>query len=287
MTSTLPSVKPLCGYNHNTHIVDITKKHEFKSCLIQGAGNMENGKINLWNHYRKLWSFAFNRFKGNNYQLMGEYLAEILITEIEEFAVNSNFTPLWNKNVLDVGGARGEFCRVISERRKCNSINLDPYLGKYIWPKTIIGIADSMPFKDNTFDLVICRGVLEHIPTEKQHLSVNEIYRVTKTGGICYILIPPWYNPHAGHGLKPFHILPFGLAKYLRQLIFRKKINENSFEEVGLYTITFKRMLKMISTSGFEVRVTKDTHFRLHFLTRIPVIREIAVPSVAFILTKE
>ena len=115
---------------------------------------------------------------------------------------------------------------------------------------------------------------------------MNEMYRVTKTGGICYIMIPPWYNPHAGHSLKPFHIFPFKLAKFLRQLFFRNKINGNSFEEAGLYPITFKRMLKMISTSGFNVVATKDTHFRLHFLTRIPVIREIAVPSAVFILAK-
>lgn len=173
---------------------------------------MENHKINLFNHYRKLCFFAFNRFRSNNYQLMREYFAQILIMEIEKF------TPIWNKKILDVGGARGEFCKVISEKRKCDAINLDPYPGKYIWPKTIIGFADNMPFDDNEFDLVICRGVLEHIPKEKQQQSVNEMYRVTKIGGICYIMIPPWYNPHAGHHLKPFHIFPFKLAKYLRQL---------------------------------------------------------------------
>ena len=209
---------------------------------------------------------------------MREYFTQILIMEVEDFML------LWNKKVLDVGGAKGEFCKVISEKRKCDAINLDPYPGKYIWPKTKIGFADSMPFDDNEFDLVICRGVLEHIPKEKQQQSMNEIHRVTKTGGICYIVIPPWYNPHAGHQLKPFHILPFKVAKFLRQLIFRNKINANSFEEATLYPITFKKMLKMISTSGFKVISTKDTHFRLHFLTKIPVIREIAVPSVAFIL---
>lgn len=240
---------------------------------------MKSKNVNLLNHYQKLLFFAFSRFKGNNYQLMREYFTQILIMEIEEFM------PLWNKKVLDVGGARGEFCKVISEQRKCDAVNLDPYLykGEYAWP-TKIGFADDMPFDDGEFDLVICRGVLEHIPTGKQQQSVNEMYRVTKTGGICYIMIPPWYNPHAGHHLKPFHILPFKLARCLRRLIFRNKLKANSLEEAHLYSITFKRMLKMISTSGFEVLATRDTHFRLHFLTKIPVIREIAVPSAVFIL---
>ncbi len=242
---------------------------------------MKTDKLNLFNHYKKLLFYSLNRFKGNNYSLMREYFGQILIMEIEEFM------PVWNKKVLDVGGAKGEFCKVLSEERKCNAINVDPFPGKYIWPKTKIAFADNIPFDDNEFDLVICRGVLEHIPIEKQQQSLNEMYRVTKTGGICYIVIPPWYNPHAGHGLKPFHIFPFKLAKFLRQLIFRNQINTNSFEEAGLYPITFSRMLKMISISGFKITATKDTHFRLHFFTKIPIIREIAIPAVAFILVKE
>ena len=237
--------------------------------------------MNLLEHYKKLLFFNFNRFKGNNCQLLREYLAKILITEVE------GFMPLWNKRILDVGGAQGEFCKVLNEERKCSAINLDPRPGKTIWPETMKGFAENIPFKDNQFDLVICRGVLEHIPKEKQQQSLNEIYRVTKKGGMAYVLIPPWYNPHAGHSLKPFHILPFKQAKFLRQVFFGEKIKANSFSESGLYPITFREMLKKISESKFEIAATKDTHLRLHFLTKIPIIREIAVPSAAFILTKE
>jgi len=236
--------------------------------------------MDLLEHYRKLVFYNFNRFKGNNCQLLREYLAQILISEVEEFM------PLWNKRVLDVGGARGEFCKVLNRKRKCRAINLEPRVEKNAWPETKKGVAEDIPFKDNQFDLVICRGVLEHIAKEKQQQSMNEMYRVTRAGGIAYVLIPPWYNPHAGHSLKPFHILPFKLAKFLREIIFRKKIRANSLSEAGLYPITFKEMLKMISASRFRVAGTKDTHFRMHFLTRIPIIREIAVPAVAFICRK-
>ena len=238
-------------------------------------------KFSLIDHYRKLVFFNFNRFKGNNYQAMREYLAGIAIMDIEKFIL------LNKKKILDVGGARGEFCKIFSEKRKCKAINIDPYPGDYIWPNTKVGFADEMPFNDNAFDLTLCRGVLEHIPNEKQQKSVNEIYRVTKAGGIGYIIIPPWYNPHAGHYLKPFHLLPFKIAKFLRQLIFRNKISANSYAEAGLYPITFRKMSNMISKSGFKLIATKDTHFRLHFLTKIPLIREILVPAVTFIVKKE
>jgi len=236
--------------------------------------------IGLFKHYKKLWFYNFHRFKGNNYLLMRNYFAEILVEEVEEFE------SLYNKKVLDVGGARGEFCKVLKEKRNCDAVNLDPYPGKHIWPKTIIGFADNLPFKGGEFDIVICRGTLEHIPTKKQQKSVDEMYRVLKRKGLCYIAIPPWYNPFAGHHLKPFHIFPFRIAKHLRELVFRNKVQSNSFSEEGLYPITFRRMTRMVLKSNFRTIATRDTHLRLHFLTRIPIIREITVPTVAFILKK-
>ena len=45
-------------------------------------------------------------------------------------------------------------------------------------------------------------------------------------------------------------------------------------------------MLKMIKVSGFQLVTTRDTHLRLHGLTKIPLLREVAVPAVTFILKK-
>lgn len=243
--------------------------------------------MNLLNHYRKLWFFNFHRLKNNNYRVMREYFANILIAEVEEF------TGLEGKKVLDVGGARGEFCKVINEKRGCRAFNLDPapcehgnYDSKFIWPDTKIGNADDLPFQDGEFDLVICRGVLEHIPREKQQVSINEMFRVVKKGGICYIAVPLWLNPFAGHGLKPFHYLPFRYAKFLAELAYKKKINAKSWAEKKLFGITFRKMRKMIKAAGFEVLAIKDTHFRLHFFCKIPLFREIMVPTTVFILSR-
>lgn len=147
---------------------------------------MDNRFSSMMNHYQCLWFFAFHRFEDENYKLMSEYFAQRLIMEIEEHK------PLTNQRVLDVGGAEGEFCRVLSEQRHCQAINLDPYPAferstgdskSWVWPDTKIGFADNMPFENDSFDVVICRGVLEHIPSDKQQQSINEMYRVMKAGG--------------------------------------------------------------------------------------------------------
>lgn len=254
-------------------------------------------------HYLKLLYFTFNRFKGDNYRTMREYFCSLFICEIEKHI------SLEGSTILDVGGACGEFCRVLNENRTCNAINIDPYPDEAlwagtaerkkfiksnsktkkdkIWPGTAIGFADRLPFENNRFDLVICRGVLEHIETGLQQKSLSEMFRVLKSGtGLCYILIPPWFNPHAGHQLKPFHYFPFRIAKFLRHIFFRNRIEDHSYAEARLYPITFRKMQKMIFNSGFRLLETRDFHFRMHFLTKIPVLREILVPSVAFILRK-
>jgi len=53
-----------------------------------------------------------------------------------------------------------------------------------------VGINDacSLPFEDNSFDIVILDQVLEHIINLK--LAMKEIKRVLDKGGICYINVP-------------------------------------------------------------------------------------------------
>lgn len=252
-----------------------------------------DNKLHALDHYKMLLFLAFNRSKGKNIYKMRPYFCRVMMTDIEEYM------PLHNKSIIDVGGGRGEYCRILSEGRDCDAVNLDPYpywelrgedhVSVPIWPKTVIGFADSMPFKDNEFDLVILRGVLEHIPPEKQQNSLNELYRVTKIEGICYIVIPPWYNPHAGHQLRPFHVFPFKIARFLKKPFLKRggRVGKvDSYDELGLYRITVRKMLQMISLSNFNVVALKDTHLRLHFLTKIPLIRELVIPAMTFILQK-
>jgi ubiquinone/menaquinone biosynthesis C-methylase UbiE len=210
---------------------------------------------------------------------MRKYFAKILVYDL------TKYTNLDNKKILDVGGASGEFSKYIGENFNCQIINLDPEPVNPVW-KTVKATADKIPFEDNTFDIVFFRGVLEHIQPKFQQASINEIFRVMKQDSFGYFVIPPWYNFHAGHGLKPFHLLPFPIAKFLRNLFFKKKITHNSYEEASLYKVTHKSTQYKINKAGFSTLATLDTHLRMHFITKIPLIREALVPAVAFIVKK-
>ena len=72
------------------------------------------------------------------------------------------------------------------------------------------GSVYKLPFENNSFDLVICSEVLEHL--EDYHAAIDEIYRVLKPGGkflpsvpsfwpekICWSLSTGYQNMPGGH----------------------------------------------------------------------------------------
>lgn len=50
----------------------------------------------------------------------------------------------------------------------------------------------NLPFKDDSFDVVLCNHVLEHIPDDTK--AMNELYRVLKPGGMAVLQIPQDLN---------------------------------------------------------------------------------------------
>jgi len=46
----------------------------------------------------------------------------------------------------------------------------------------------NLPFKDNSFDVIFCNHVLEHIPDDTK--AMNELYRILKVGGMGIFQIP-------------------------------------------------------------------------------------------------
>jgi SAM-dependent methyltransferase len=59
--------------------------------------------------------------------------------------------------------------------------------------------ATAMPFPDNTFDLVICNHVIEHVPAWET--LAHELHRVTRSGGLVYVATPNIYRPNVPLGI--------------------------------------------------------------------------------------
>lgn len=236
--------------------------------------------MKILSHYRKLFKFALRGDRG--FYQAREYLAEVLIEELEEFV------DLKNKKVLDVGGERGEFAKILAEKRNCQAVNLEPFKHPQGFVhKTILARAEKLPFKNGEFDIVLFRGVIQHIPTNKKSKSLSEMSRVLKRDGTAYLMIPPWYSPLSGQNIKPFQYFPFKIARHLRNSVFGSNIQANSLTELGLWPMTFRYTEKLIKQANFKIIKTTDILGRVHFLTKIPLLREVLVNSTGFILKKK
>lgn len=49
--------------------------------------------------------------------------------------------------------------------------------------------ASALPFENDKYDVSLCLGLLEHLPSEIRELAIGELIRVTKRGGVIIITV--------------------------------------------------------------------------------------------------
>ena len=77
------------------------------------------------------------------------------------------------------------------------------------YPSTdVIGVAEDLPFKDNSFDGVLSYAVLEHV--KQPFAAAKEIIRVLKPGGTLRCIVP-FLQPLHGFPSHYFNMTQFGL----------------------------------------------------------------------------
>ena len=167
------------------------------------------------------------------------------------------------KRVLDVGCGPGNLLVALSDDVPELLIGVDLDMtflvfGRSHIEKLNIPISDepnlmcaslpTLPFRDETFDLVTCFLVMPHVPDDK--VALSELARVLKPGGTLAI---------SGHGLgfplrylKRFRLKP--LQMYLATLIYRctgKKWIQNTLQND-------KKMCNILSSIGI---VPEQRHY--------------------------
>ena len=89
--------------------------------------------------------------------------------------------------------------------------------------------AYSLPFDDNTFDLVVCSEVLEHL--HKYNDAIKEVYRVLKKGGKFYTSVPAsWPEKICWALSKDYQNQPGGHLRIFNQKKLIEEIKKSGFK---------------------------------------------------------
>jgi len=104
-----------------------------------------------------------------------------------------------NKKVLDIGCGYGWFEIYLVKRGVKKAVGLDnqketvEIAKRYSNNKNvkfIVGDASKLPFRDSSFDTIVCWETLEHIKKESELSFFQQVKRVLRKGGYFYLTTP-------------------------------------------------------------------------------------------------
>ncbi|GIV00425.1 MAG: hypothetical protein KatS3mg014_2040 [Actinomycetota bacterium] len=107
-------------------------------------------------------------------------------------------------SLLDVGGGdgiAGEWAHFYRRFTSVVTLNLDRGQ-EASGVIRVVGDGTAMPFRDCSFDFVLCNAVLEHVPYGRQRALADEIRRVARAG---YLVA----TPHKWFPIDPHTFLPY------------------------------------------------------------------------------
>lgn len=213
--------------------------------------------------------------------MKNKILRKVLSQEIDpayarrSYHILSSIIKQRPEKILDVGCGRGFYvtmCSKLLPDSEIHGIDTNP---EYV--KKAVSISDTyknvsvsagsiyeIPFKDNTFDAIICSEVMEHLPDEVN--ALHELRRVLKDKGQLYLTVPS----------SKFPIL-WDPSNWFLMKFFKTHINKDIWWLAGIWAdherlYTLESLTSLMSANGFKIKSSKTilhhcwpfTHFLLY-----------------------
>ena len=150
----------------------------------------------------------------------------------------SKYKNLSRSKILDIGSGSGYLGRLMKQRAG-KYIGIDFVDERKIKDFDFIQ-ADALriPFKNNSFDIIVCNHVIEHVIGQKKLLE--EISRLLRKDGICYMTCPNRLWP-----MEPHLKLPF-LSYFPKKIADAYVRASGKGSEYDIYPMTYNKFSKKL-----------------------------------------
>lgn len=111
---------------------------------------------------------------------------------------------------------------------------------------------------DETFDIIIIRDVIEHIPNQERFLPF--IKRFINPSGVIFVAFPPWQNPFGGHQqicsnkyishIPWIHLLPRGIYK---KILEWGNVQPDGLLDIKDTGISLERFLSIVNKEHYNI----------------------------------
>lgn len=179
--------------------------------------------------------------------------------------IYNRLLSLDNKHILELGCGSAQITRDIATsgaKRKISAFEVDEIayeknLQIKDLPNVTFGLAGAqeIPLQDESVDVVFMFKSLHHVPLELMDVSMHEIRRVLKPGGLAYISEPVFAGDF-NEILRLFHD-----EQKVREAAFntvKKAVDDGLFRLVE--EIFFNSPMKFENFAEFENNIIKATH---------------------------
>ncbi|MHA1632720.1 MAG: class I SAM-dependent methyltransferase [Candidatus Freyarchaeota archaeon] len=181
-----------------------------------------------------------------------EARANLYLSKIKMFTKN-----LSGLRALDVGCGVGGVCSALA---KLSNHMVGVEINEVLLPLAKLNVENSLhesssvdfvlasglnlPFRENSFDLVLCNDVLEHV-SDKEKL-IKEIFSVLRKDGHLFLTTPNRLYPIEPHtGMIGVTLIPRRLANKLASYKFGFKMDLPDL-------VTYKHLVALIKSNGFK-----------------------------------
>jgi SAM-dependent methyltransferase len=209
------------------------------------------------------------------------YTAWSVIEQLEESGLR-----LADRRVLDLGAGTGAVAELM-QRVGATVVALDrvdvraPDVER---TNFALGSGQALPFRDASFDGVVCSNVLEHVADTWG--LVSEITRVVHPGGFVYLSWTNWLSPFGGHEWSPFHYLGPRLGVRAYRWVWGRPPRWNVPGRT-LFVVHIGPVLRGLSRFPLDVVAAMPRYWpSLRFMMGIPGLREVAAWNCVVILRR-